>query len=162
LASAVELANEGKAATLRGQVIPAPDIFAPRNATAHAVGCAVINISHPQQLVNAVIIPKNTHIPCKKVDHFYLEREDQTVAAIKILQGEENVDYEECLVIGELRLENLPPEAKRTGRIRVEYIIDADGMVTATATDAVSGITQTVSVDYKKGITPRSKPGKVA
>ena len=41
-------------------------------------------------------------------------------------------------------------------RIRVEYIIDPNGMVTATATDKVSGQSKSVSVDYKKGMKPDS------
>ena len=61
-------------------------------------------------------------------------------------------------MIGELVLSNLPKEQKRTARIQVEYTIDINGMVTATATDKVSGQSQTVSVDYKKGIKPKDKP----
>ncbi len=64
-------------------------------------------------------------------------------------------------MIGELVLDNLPRETMRTQRIQVEYIIDVNGMVTATATDKVSGKSVTVSVDYKKGIKPRDKPGTV-
>ena len=108
-------------------------------------------------MINSVIIPKNTPIPCQKSDGFYLEHEDQTEARIEILQGEPDAQRDECLLIGELDLSNLPREDKRTQRIRVEYVIDPNGMVTATATDTVSGKQQTVSVDYKKGIVPKQK-----
>lgn len=155
-----ELSHQGKTATIRGQVIPSPDLFV-RDVTAHAVGCCVIDANGPsRRMLHSVIIPKNTPIPCCKVDRFYLERDDQTRAQVEILQGEPNADREQCLSIGEILLENLPPEPKRSARIQVEYAIDGNGMVTATATDLVSGKKQTVSVDYKKGIKPKDKlPG---
>ena len=158
LACVAEMASHGKTATVRGQVIPAPDLFV-QDVTAHSVGCCVADTAGAKKrLVNAVIIPKNTPIPCQKTDHFYLEHEDQTQARVEILQGEADAGRDDCLLIGELPLDNLPKETKRTERIEVRYTIDANGMVTATATDRVSGSTQTVSVDYKKGITPRHKP----
>lgn len=156
-----EMAKKGKTATLRGQVIPSPEIFV-RDVTAHAVGCCVVNTSGPnKRLTNAVIIQKNTAVPCRRSDQFCLEHEDQVEARIEILQGEPDAERDECLLIGELALTNLPKETTRTARIMVEYMIDANGMVTATATDKVSGQQQTVSVDYNKGIKPKDKPAAV-
>ena len=152
------MTQQGRTATIRDQVIPAPDVFV-RDVTAHDVGCAVAEKSGTQaRLVNAAIIPKNTPIPCQRVDRFYLEHEDQTAARIEILQGEANADRDDCLLIGELTLDNLPRESKRTERIQVEYVIDPNGMVTATATDLVSGQRQTVSIEYRKGIKPHQGP----
>ena len=111
-----------------------------------------------KSLRNAAIIEKNTPIPCRRSDQFYLEHEDQVEARIEILQGEPDADRDECLLIGELALTNLPKETTRTARIMVEYMIDANGMVTATAKDNVSGQQQIVSVDYRKGIKPKDKP----
>lgn len=158
LISIIELDKQGKGAKFRGEVIPVPEMFA-RDVTAHGVGCCVVDISGPRKVLrNAVIIAKNTPIPFRRSDQFYLEHEDQVEARIEILQGEADADRDECLLIGELVMTNLPKETKRTPRIMVEYIIDANGMVTATATDKVSGQQQTVSVDYKKGIKPKDKP----
>ena len=160
-ASIAEMNKQGKTASIRGQVIPAPEIFY-RDVTAHSVGCCVVDTSGPnKRLINAVIIPKNTPIPHQKSEPFFLEHEDQEQAKIEILQGESNADRDKCLIIGELILKNLPKEAKRTARILVDYTINANGMVTATATDKVSGQQQTVSVDYKKGLKPKDKPPMV-
>lgn len=158
LACMAELAKQGKTVSLNGCVIPPPDAFC-RDVTAHPVGCCVADASGAaKRLKHAVIIPKNTPIPCQRIDEFYLEHESQTQAQVEILQGPPEADRDHCLLIGELRLENLPKEARRTPRIQVEYVIDANGMVTATATDKVSGQQQTVSVDYKRGIKPKDKP----
>ena len=108
--------------------------------------------------MNAALIPKNTPIPCRRSDAFCLEYDDQDQAQIEILQGEQDAERKDCLLIGELVLKDLPKEPVRTRRIHVEYVIDANGMVTATATDKVGGAQQTVSVDYKKGIKASEKP----
>ncbi len=158
LACVSELAKDGRTATVRGHVIPAPEMFV-RDVTAHSVGCCVVDgSSAAKRLVNSEIIPKNTPIPCQKTDRFFLEHEDQTKARIEILQGKADADRDDCLVVGELVLENLPKEAKRTERLQLDYVIDVNGMVTVTAIDKASGKQQSVSVDYKKGIKPKDQP----
>jgi molecular chaperone DnaK len=158
LASLSELARQGRNATIRGQVIPAPNMFV-REVTAHPVGCCVVDTSiASRRLSNSVIIPRNTPIPCRKTDRFFLEHADQPQARIEILQGDSDANRDDCLLIGELLLDDLPEEDRATARIEVEYVIDGNGMVTATATDLVSNKQQTVSVDYKKGIKASEKP----
>lgn len=161
LACMAELAKQGRTASLNGKAIPPPDMFV-RDVTAHAVGCCVADTSGPNKcLRHAMIIPKNTAIPCQRVERFCLEHDDQTTATIEILQGEPDADRDDCLLIGEFVLDGLPKEDRRSPRIQLEYTIDANGMVTVTGTDTVSGRTQTISVDYKKGIKPKDKPGTV-
>jgi molecular chaperone DnaK (HSP70) len=158
LAAIDEMAKKGETAEFRGQKIPSPNLFI-QDVTAHGVGCCTVDTSKSDRpMINSVIIPQNTPIPCRKVDRFHLEKDDQSEAKIEILQGKDDALRDDCLIIGELELKGLPPEDKATARIQVEYTIDTNGMVTATATDLVGGSTQTVSVDYKKGITPKSGP----
>lgn len=161
LACIAEMANNNQTPMLRDHAIPHPDIFV-RDVTAHSVGCCVIDGNGAKKrLSQSVIIPKNTPIPSQKTDRFYLEHDDQTEAHIEILQGENAALRDDCLLIGELTLKNLPKENVRTARIHVQYTIDGNGMVTATATDKVGGQCETVSVDYKKGVKPRSKPAMI-
>lgn len=158
LACGAEMKAQGRSAMLHGQVIPTSDVLA-RNVTAHHVGCCVVDVAHPsRRLSHAVIIPKNTPIPCRRIDRFYLEHESQTEAHIEILQGDPDADRDRCLLIGEVTLADLPAEDKASARIQVEYAIDKSGMVTATVADTVSAKSETVSVDYKKGVKPREKP----
>lgn len=158
LAYVAEQAKRGQATFVHGKVIPSPGVFM-RDVTAHAVGCCVLDDqSADKRLKNAVIVPKNTPIPCQRTDTFCLEHDDQTCARIEILQGEPDADRDDCLLIGEMLLEDLPVETKRTPRLQVEYVIDINGMVTATATDKKGGQRKSVSVDYKKGISPKAKP----
>ncbi len=158
LAAIDEMAKRGETAEIRGQKIPSPNLFV-QDVTAHGVGCCTVDTSKVDRpLVNSVIIAQNTPIPCRRVDRFYLEQEEQSEVKVEILQGKPDAPRDDCLIIGELVLAGLPREEKATARIQVEYMIDANGMVTATATDLVGGSTQTVTVDYKKGIQPKANP----
>jgi molecular chaperone DnaK len=162
LACGAELAKRGETATFNGVVIPTPELLV-SDVTSHAIGCCVLDRSDPKErFINAAIIPKNTRIPFHKTDRFYLIHEDQKSAQIEILQGEPDAERDQCLVIGEITLENLPAEKQRTQRIQLEYVIDANGMVTVTATDTVGGAKKTASVDYKKNIQSGPKPPQAA
>lgn len=161
LASVSEMARQGRKASIRGQVIPAPNAFV-REVTAHGIGCSVLDKSSKgKRLVNAVVVPQNTPVPCHRLEHFYLEDVSQDRAQIEVLQGAPDADRDDCLLIGELLLDQLPPETTRSQRITLEYAFDRNGMVTVTATDKLSGRQQTVSVDYKQGIKPAPKPAAV-
>jgi molecular chaperone DnaK (HSP70) len=160
-AALIELNRQGRRFGPDSQILPHTDSFV-RDVTGHAVGCCVAdNNGTGRRLLQAVIIPKNTPIPCRKADRFYLERDDQTEARIEILQGDAGASRDDCLLIGEVVLDNLPIEKMRSNRILVEYIVDSNGMITATATDTVSSAQQTVSVDYKRGVQPKPKPASI-
>ena len=128
------------------------------DVTAHDVGCMVLekNGSAPRHVL-APVIHKNSRIPCRAKHMFALAEPNQTGADIRVLQGVANSDASECLTIGVLKLENLPPEAVIAPRIDLEYVLDPNGMVRVTATDTKSGITTETSVNYKhNGAEPSS------
>ena len=113
------------------------------DVTAHAVGVTTVDCQSGGQFMT-MLIAKNTPIPRRHSEAFFLEFEDQLCARIEILQGEANAARDACLPIGEMQLDNLPKEPQRTRRILVELCIDDNGMVTATATDKVGGQSQSV------------------
>ena len=160
-AGIAELHKQGRSTATEGYVLPPPSMFL-SEVMSYTVGCCVLDTQDSAgELVNSEIIPKHTPIPYHKTAHFYLESETQRSVQIEILQGEAGALRDECLVIGELLLENLPPETNRTKRIRVDYSIDDNGMISVTAKDNVSGISKTISVNYKEGIQAKEKPAMV-
>jgi len=134
-------------------VLPRSEIFV-REVAAHGLGCAVLKPGgHGEEdLIQAVLITKNTPIPAQRTDHFFLEHEDQTTVVIVVAQGDDGKPIKDCLKIGELTLDNLPEEPKRTKRIKVDYSLDTNGMASVTALDLVGGTTKTVSIDCKQSV----------
>lgn len=153
LAAGAELKREGKTPSIRGHVIPMPEVLL-RQSSAHAVGCCVIDKSTPDQpLVLSEIVPRNTPIPCMRSASYYLEHEDQSEVLAEILEGEPDAARDDCLVIGKLTLNELPAEDKRSERIKMEFEIDRHGMVKVTMSDSVSKKSAATSFDYKGGMT---------
>ncbi len=151
--------GEASAAGMRILAAPRPKLT---DVMAHDVGVSTRECGSDGHILS-VLVRKNTPIPRRHSDSFFLEYEDQACARIEILEGEADAPQEQCLLIGEMELDNLPKEPQRTRRIVVEIYIDENGMVTAAATDKVGGQSQTVSFDYKHGVTAdESDPASAA
>ena len=138
------LRERGRGSYSAGRTIPCTPLSLKR-VTPHAIGCAILDRT-TGDIINSAVIPKNSGIPCRRTDTFFLEHEEQTSAIVEVLQGESEARRGDCASIGTLELSDLPTEQTRTRRIRVMYAVDRDGMVEATATDLVSGKTSTVSL----------------
>ena len=138
-------------------VLPHTNIFL-REVAAHDLGCGVLKPDGKGEddVIQSVIIPRNTPVPTQKSDRYFLQHEQQDVVDITILQGDGGLPMGECLKIGEIILEDLPKEPKRTRRIEVVYTLDANGMAQVKASDLVGGARKSVSVDCKDTVKQRS------
>ena len=123
-----------------------------RDVNSHGLGClAMVN----GEELNCVIIPPNTQLPAEREDRFALLHEGQTEARIVIAQGPDHAKPEACSIIGELVLGGLPP-GPLTNRIVVKYGFTAEGILTITATNLVSGKSTN---DVKRGLSGLVGPG---
>lgn len=147
--AAVQASGSNGTVVYRGRALPAPKVTV-RDVTAHAIGCCVEDPNLEE--INAVIIPRHSSIPCEREDVFRLEFPDQAVASVQILQGDDGAPASGCLKIGELILENLPPDKNLPKRIRVLYKIDGNGMCTAYAEDLLSGKNAHMRFDYSRSV----------
>lgn len=148
LAAQTELRARGRVDTIGGRAVPSPRTTL-RQVTTHALGVSVAEIQPDgsKRLLNAVIVPKDVPVPCEKTELFRLESPDQREALIEILQGKPNAFREECLVIGEGRLPDLPAEPARSPRISVTVKHDSSALATITVRDLLGGGEVTFSVN---------------
>lgn len=151
--AAIQAAIETSKATgkyyFKGRALPAPKMEV-HDVTPHAIGCCIDDPNANE--VNAVIIPRHSKIPCEREDLFRLKHPDQTTASVDILQGDDGQPACQCLKIGGLVLDDLPPDPSLPQRIRVVYQIDENGMCTAHAEDLVSGKKAKIRFDYSRGV----------
>jgi molecular chaperone DnaK len=107
------------------------------DVTAHSMGMLAAN-PETQQMLNWIVLKKNTRVPCSATEDFFTKVEDQTHLLARITQGEGD-DPRYVRIIGEATLK-LPFTRPKGTRFCVEVSYDVDGLMQATFTDPVTGL----------------------
>lgn len=90
-------------------------------------------------------IPRNSTLPTSKSMLYTTGSDGQTSATFYVLQGErEFAKDNKCL--GSFVLDGIPPAPRGVAKIDVKLDIDANGILTATATDRATGNKQEITI----------------
>jgi molecular chaperone DnaK len=97
------------------------------------------------------LIEKNTTIPTSKKETFSTAADNQPSVQIRVLQGEREFAKDNRL-LGEFDLTGIPPAPRGTPQIEVEFALDANGILTVTATEKSSGKKADIKITNSGGL----------
>ncbi len=97
------------------------------------------------------IIPRVSPIPAQASQTFTTHVDGQTAVEIHVLQGEREM-ARDCRSLARFRLRGLPPLPAGIPRIRVEFLVDADGILHVSAKERLTGVEAGVDVVPSHGL----------
>ncbi|MFB0986737.1 MAG: molecular chaperone DnaK [Phycisphaerales bacterium] len=97
------------------------------------------------------LIERNTTIPTSRKETFSTASDNQGSVTIHVLQGEREF-AKDNRTLGQFDLTGIPPAQRGTPQIEVEFSIDANGILSVSATDKATGKSHNVEINGSSGL----------
>ncbi len=115
----------------------------------------VVPLSLGLEMMGGVVerlIPRCSTIPASAAQHFTTHVDNQVNVDIHVLQGEREL-VRDCRSLARFQLSGIAPQSAGVPRIKVEFSIDADGILQVSATDTSTGTSTALNVTPSYGLT---------
>ena len=113
------------------------------NVNSHSLGVIGV-ITKTRERANAIVIPKNTPLPCRRVRYFRTAKANQASVCVPVVEGE-SLRPEQCIALGQCIVRDLPPGLPGGTRVEVEFRYATNGRLSVSA--RIPAVRQSATVE---------------
>jgi molecular chaperone DnaK len=144
-AAILEAQNRGNDSMLSGRVKRLLESVREEDVNSHALGIVAID-PRTKNMVNHIMIPRNTTLPFEVSETFRTNKENQERITIQVLEGDAP-DPSACLLLGKCRITDFPRNLPKGSLVQVTYAFDKNGRISVKAKETNSGKEATTNID---------------